>query len=174
MSSRELDISNIEREVEVMVFSSNLGVGIVSGVVRQQVETKLGLAQQLLVLQQITLAASNLTGLSAGTLDLIQSTFLPRTTVMVHCYSVLAWLSLAPLTAPSQAVVQQGARQLAVLEVTSECEDSGDHHNLLELLLASSAGSRVRTVVGPVTTGDIDMLARRESGEETPTWRWWS
>ena len=65
VSSGELDISNIEREEEVMVFSSKLGVSIVSGVVRQQVETKLGLAQQLLVLQQITLAASNLTGLSA-------------------------------------------------------------------------------------------------------------
>ena len=160
VSSGELDISNIVREEEVMVFSSRLGVSIVSGVVRQQVETKLCLAQQLLVLQQITLAASNMTGLSAGTLDTIQSTFLPRTTVMVHCYSVLAWLSTAPLTAPAQAVVQQAARQLAVLEVNSECDEAGQHHNLLELLLASSAGSRVRTVVGPGgTTGDSWLLA---------------
>ena len=27
-----------------------------------------------------------------GVLDSLQSTFLPRTTVMVHCYNVLSWL----------------------------------------------------------------------------------
>ena len=105
VSSGELDLSNIVREEEVVVLSSRLGVSLVSQVVRQQVETKLGLAQQLLVLQQLTLAASNSSGLNPATLDMIQSTFLPRTTVMVHCYSVLAWLALAPLTPPSQETV---------------------------------------------------------------------
>ena len=51
VSSRELDLSNI---MWVLVFCSMLGVSLVSEVVRQQVETKLCLAQQLLVLQQVT------------------------------------------------------------------------------------------------------------------------
>ena len=151
VSSGELDLSNIVREEEVFVFSSRLGVSLVSEVVRQLVETKLGLAQQLLVLQQVTLAASNSSGLSPATLDMIQSTFLPRTTVMVHCYSVLAWLCVAPLTPPTQAGLQQAVRQLAVLELPGEGHNPGHNNNLVELLLSSGAGARVRAVVGKVT-----------------------
>ena len=49
-------------------------------------------------------------------LDMIQSTFLPRTTVMVHCYSAMTWLSTGPVFPAPQSVVQQSLRQLAVLK----------------------------------------------------------
>ena len=66
-----------------------------------QVETRLGLAQQLLVLQHLVLGCSASTGLSPAALDSLQSTFLPRTTVMAHCYTVLLWLCTAPTSPPS-------------------------------------------------------------------------
>ena len=47
---------------------------------------------------------------------MIQSTFLPRTTVMVHCYSVMSWLCTAPVFPAPQTAVQQSLRQLAVLK----------------------------------------------------------
>ena len=43
-------------------------------------------------------------------LDMIQSTFLPRTTVMVHCYSAMTWLSTGPVFPAPQSVVQQIGR----------------------------------------------------------------
>ena len=117
VSSGELDIGAVHREGECTVFSSRLGVSIVTGSLRQGVDTKLELAQRLLVLQQLTLACSASTGLSPGSLDMIQSTFLPRTTVMVHCYSVMSWLCTAPVSPAPQFSVQQSLRQLAVLKM---------------------------------------------------------
>ena len=61
----------------------------------------MGLAQQLLVLQHLVLGCSASTGLSPAALDSLQSTFLPRTTVMAHCYTVLLWLCTAPTSPPS-------------------------------------------------------------------------
>jgi len=160
VSSGELDISAVHREGECTVYSSKLGVSIVAGSLRQQVETKLELSQHLLVLQQLTLACSGSTGLNPTTLDMIQSTFLPRTTVMVHCYSVMSWLSVAPLSPAPQSAVQQSLRQLAVLKLNehNSVTSSSVQTNLVEMFISSSAGDSVRSVVGEVS-GDPWLLA---------------
>ena len=162
VSSGELDIGAMARDGECSVYSSKLGVSVVAASLRQQVDTKLELAQHLLVLQQLSLVCSASTGLSPSTLDTIQSTFLPRTTVMVHCYSVMSWLCQAPLTPAPQSAVQQSLRQLAVLKLSdnmmSASGDQGGHTSLVEMFISSSAGDNVRSVVGEVA-GDPWLLA---------------
>ena len=154
VSSGELDIASVAREqggAECSVFSSQLGVSVVTGSCRQQVDTKLQLAQHLLVLQQLTLACSATTGLSPATLDMIQSTFLPRTTVMVHCYSVMSWLCVAPLAPAPQSAVQQSLRQLAVLRLGEGGAGGGAAaSSLVDLFISGGAGASVRAVVGEV------------------------
>ena len=165
VSSGELDIGAVQREGECTVFNSKLGVSIVTGALRQGVETKLELAQHLLVLQQLTLACSASTGLSPCTLDTIQSTFLPRTTVMVHCYSVMSWLCTAPVSPAPQSAVQQSLRQLAVLKL-GEAGSGGVQleagasvqTSLVEMFVSGGAGDSVRGVVGEVG-GDPWLLA---------------
>ena len=167
VSSGELDIGAVHREGECTVFSSRLGVSIVTGSLRQGVDTKLELAQRLLVLQQLTLACSASTGLSPGSLDMIQSTFLPRTTVMVHCYSVMSWLCTAPVSparAP-QSAVQQSLRQLAVLKLGEASSgglngqvEAGASVQTSQMFVAGGAGDSVRGVLGEVG-GDPWLLA---------------
>ena len=133
------------------MFSSDLGVSIVAESLRQQVDTRLWLAQQLLVTQHLILSLSSPL-LPPNTLDTIQSTFLPRTTVMVHCYSVLAWLCAAPAQPPSHALLAQSSRQLAVLRLGEEgLQHSAREHclSILEMFL-EGPGSKVRAVVGEV------------------------
>ena len=153
VSSGELDISSVMRDGESSVYSSQLGVSMVAASLRQQVDTKLHLSQNLLVLQQLTLVCSASTGLSPSILDTIQSTFLPRTTVMVHCYSVMSWLCQAPVSPAPQSAVQQSLRQLAVLKLgDSHLTTPPDTHtSLVELFISSGAGDKVRSVVGEVT-----------------------
>ena len=55
VSSGELDISGVEREGVCRVFSSTLGTSVVTESLRQQVETRLWLAQQLLVTQHLVM-----------------------------------------------------------------------------------------------------------------------
>ena len=50
-------MTSVHRDGECQVYSSQLGVSLVAQVIGQQVGTKLELAQHLLVLQQLTLAA---------------------------------------------------------------------------------------------------------------------
>ena len=132
-------------------------------VIGQQVGTKLELAQHLLVLQQLVLA-TGAGQLSPSSLDMIQSTFLPRTTVMVHCYSVMAWLTSAPLSPAPQSAVQQSLRQLAVLKLGDSnnidlgTSISSQTHSLVEMFISSSAGDNVRSVLGEVA-GDPWLLA---------------
>ena len=153
VSSGELDISAVHRDGECQVYSSQLGVSLVAQVIGQQVGTKLELAQHLLVLQQLTLA-TGAGQLSPSTLDMIQSTFLPRTTVMVHCYVVMSWLCVAPLAPAPQSAVQQSLRQLAVLKlgdggnIDVGSSSSGQTQSLVEMFISSSAGDNVRSVVG--------------------------
>ena len=162
VSSGELDISSVEREGgATRVFSSDLGVSLVAESLRQQVESRLWLAQQLLITQHLLLSLSS-SLLSPDTLDTIQSTFLPRTTVMVHCYSVLDWLCRAPAVPPSHALLAQSARQLAVLRLGGEDRLGGvsaprEHVSVLELFLVGP-GSRVRAVVGDMS-GDAWLTA---------------
>ena len=168
VSSGELDIGAVHREGECTVFSSKLGVSIVTGSLRQGVDTKLELAQRLLVLQQLTLACSASTGLSPSSLDMIQSTFLPRTTVMVHCYSVMSWLCTAAVSPAPQSAVQQSLRQLAVLKLSEAGASSGltgqveagasGQTSLVEMFVSGGAGDSVRSVVGEVG-GDPWLLA---------------
>ena len=152
VSSGELDISMVERDGgPPKVFSSDLGVSIVAESLRQQVDTRLWLAQQLLVTQHLVLSLSSPL-LPPNTLDTIQSTFLPRTTVMVHCYSVLAWLCAAPAQPPSHALLAQSSRQLAVLRLGEEgLQHTSREHcvSILEMFL-EGPGSKVRAVVGEV------------------------
>ena len=91
---------------------------------------------------------------------MIQSTFLPRTTVMVHCYAVMSWLCVAPLAPAPQSAVQQ----LAVLKlgdggnIDVGSSSSGQTQSLVEMFISSSAGDNVRSVVGEVA-GDPWLLA---------------
>ena len=161
VSSGELDISLVERDTAPRVFSSDLGVSLVAASLRQQVDTRLELAQQLLITQHLVLSLSN-SLLPPDTLDVIQSTFLPRTTVMVHCYSVLHWLCAAPATPPTHALLAQSSRQLAVLRldeggVGAAPPPSREHASILELFLVGP-GARVRAVVGDVA-GDAWLAA---------------
>ena len=54
---------------------------------------------------------------SPSVLDSLQSTFLPRTTVMVHCYNLLTWLAQVPASRPLGSVEELTLRQLAVLRL---------------------------------------------------------
>ena len=149
VSSGALDISLVEREGRPRVFSSSLGVSLVAETLRQQVETRLWLAQQLLVTQHLLLSLS-CPLLPPETLDTVQSTFLPRTTVMVHCYSTLHWLCSAPAAPPSPALLLASSRQLAVLRLGEDQSPPATPEqggSLLELFLAGP-GSKVRCVVG--------------------------
>ena len=95
---------------------------------------------------------------------MIQSTFLPRTTVMFHCYVVMSWLCVAPLAPAPQSAVQQSLRQLAVLKlgdggnIDVGSSSSGQTQSLVEMFISSSAGDNVRSVVGEVP-GDPWLLA---------------
>ena len=59
VSSGELDISDVEREGVCRVFSSTLGTSVVAESLRQQVETRLWLAQQLLVTQHLAMGCGS-------------------------------------------------------------------------------------------------------------------
>jgi hypothetical protein len=59
VSSGELDISDVEREGVCRVFSSTLGTSVVAESLRQQVETRLWLAQQLLVTQHLVMGCGS-------------------------------------------------------------------------------------------------------------------
>jgi len=160
VSSGELDIGDVEREGVCRVFSSTLGTSVVAESLRQQVETRLWLAQQMLVTQHLVMSCGSTAGLTPHTLDMIQSTFLPRTTVMVHCYSTLHWLCSAPARPPTHSSVQQSVRQMAVLrlgETSTQFPPAKDNTSILELFLAGP-GTKVRSVVGDVG-GDAWLLA---------------
>ena len=86
---------------------------------------------------------------------MIQSTFLPRTTVMVHCYSVMSWLCTAPVSPAPQSAVQQ----LTVLKLGEANSGSGGLTGQVEagasvqtsqMFVAGGAGDSVRGVVGEV------------------------
>ena len=147
-SSGKLNISDVEREGVCKVFSSS----VVAQSLTQQVETRLWLAQQLLVTQHLFLGCGNSAGLAPTTLDMIQSTFLPRTTVMVHCYSVLHWLCTTPATPTMHSATQQSLRQMAVLRLgeTSTAsipvKENTSNSSILEMFL-TGPGTMVRAVV---------------------------
>jgi len=160
VSSGELDITDVERDGICRVFSSALGTSVVAESLRQQVETRLWLSQQLLVTQHLVMGCGPSAGLAPATLDMILSTFLPRTTVMVHCYSVLQWLCTAPAIQPVHTSIQQSLRQMAVLKLNDSSTSSAqakENMSILELFLAGP-GTRVRSVVGDVC-GDAWLLA---------------
>ena len=159
VSSGELDISDVERDDVCRVFSSDLGTSIVAESLKQQIETRLWLSQQLLVTQHLIIGCGTNAGLTPTTLDMIQSTFLPRTTVMVHCYSVLNWLCTSPVSTPNHSSSQQSLRQMAVLKIgdNSTLPTPKENSSILELFLAGP-GTRIRSVVGD-DVGDAWLLA---------------
>ena len=109
------------------------------------------------------MGCGNSAGLAPTTLDMIQSTFLPRTTVMVHCYSVLHWLCTTPATPTMHSATQQSLRQMAVLRLgeTSTAsipvKENTSNSSILEMFL-TGPGTMVRAVVGDVC-GDAWLLA---------------
>jgi len=160
VSSGQLNLADVTRDCR-RVFSSKLGTSVVAESLRQQVHTRLVLCQNLLILQQL---CGSTGGVSTAVLDTIQSTFLPRFTVMVHCYSVLAWLADAPASIPPPATLEQGVRQIAVLKLMDvdtpaaiSLPQSGVNTSVLEMFL-TGPGSAVRGAVGG-PAGDSWLIA---------------
>jgi len=154
VSRGELDLGKIDAdEPSPKVFSSDLGTSLVAESLRQQVDSRLGLSQHLLVLQHVLIDCSATARVSPSVLDSLQSTFLPRTTVMVHCYNLLTWLAQVPASRPLGSVEELTLRQLAVLRLQDKSssivykDDKASNSSLLELFL-EGPGRVVRVAVG--------------------------
>jgi len=140
------------------VFASELGISLVAESLRQQVESRLHLSQQLLIMQYILRDCGSKSRLSPSVLDAVLSTFLPRTTVMVHCYSVLSWLSQVAVTRPASCLEDMNMRQMAVLRIQDKLgavvySNNERNISLLELFL-KGPGRVVRLAVGEANGDD--------------------
>ena len=99
------------------LFSSEMGVSVLTESLNQMAITRFKLTRDVIVLQLIMLECGLLSenGGSSGTgvstqnsAELIRSTYLPRSVVMAHCYYVLVWLTGTVSTAPPPNSLEQG------------------------------------------------------------------
>ena len=88
---------------------------------KQVVQSRFALTRNVIALQLIMLECGFAEEVPSGTVELIHSTFLPRSVVMAHCYFVLSWISETNSTAPPPDSLEQGLRQMAVLKVSQYC-----------------------------------------------------
>jgi len=159
ISKGELDLEKLYSDQPMpKVYASELGISLVAESLRQQVESRLNLSQQLLVMQYILRDCGAKARLSPSVLDAVLSTFLPRTTVMVHCYTVLSWLSQVPVSRPPSCIEDMNVRQLAVLRIQDKLgavtySNNEKNTSLLELFM-KGPGRVVRLAVGEANGDD--------------------
>ena len=79
-------------------FSSQIGVSVLAESLNQVVKSRFELARNLLVLELLLLDCGGI--MESSVMELVHTTFLPRTVVMSHCYFVLLWLTETMATAP--------------------------------------------------------------------------
>ena len=103
------------------MFASNFGRSVVAESLKQVVQSRFALTRNVIALQLIMLECGFAEEVPSGTVELIHSTFLPRSVVMAHCYFVLSWISETNSTAPPPDSLEQGLRQMAVLKVSQYC-----------------------------------------------------
>ncbi len=82
------------------VFASALGVSVVAESLHQMVRSRFDLTRNLIVLQLLMLECGLSESVSPDTAKQVDSTFLPRSVVMAHCYYVLVWLTGTCATVP--------------------------------------------------------------------------
>ena len=82
------------------VFSGPLGISVIAESLNQTVKTRFALTRNLMLLQLLMLECGLSQSVSPDTASRIDSTFLPRSVVMAHCYYILVWLAGTCATAP--------------------------------------------------------------------------
>ena len=91
------DVDLLAEEAEFnslqQLFSSNTGVSVLSESLKQMANVRFNLTRDVILLQMIMLQCGYLDRVPKSVPKLIQSTFLPRSVVMAHCYFVLVWLT---------------------------------------------------------------------------------
>ena len=108
------------------LFSSNFGRSVVAESLKQLVQSRFNLTRNLIALQLIMLECGFTEEVPSGTVEIIHSTFLPRSVVMAHCYYVLSWVSETNSTAPPPDSLEHGLRQMAVLKISGK--NTGGQH----------------------------------------------
>eukprot|EP00096_Caligus_rogercresseyi_P011692 TRINITY_DN4693_c0_g1_i1.p1 TRINITY_DN4693_c0_g1~~TRINITY_DN4693_c0_g1_i1.p1 ORF type:complete len:726 (-),score=219.36 TRINITY_DN4693_c0_g1_i1:66-2243(-) len=100
-----------------------MGISIISESLHQMTKLRFHLARDLLILQQLITSCGSTMGISPKALEMIHSTTLPRSVVMVHCYYILLWLTETSVTPPPPNSLEQGLRQMTVLSTESSSFD---------------------------------------------------
>jgi len=108
------------------LFASNFGRSVVAESLKQVVQSRFALTRNVIALQLIMLECGFAEEVPSGTVELIHSTFLPRSVVMAHCYFVLSWISETNSTAPPPDSLEHGLRQMAVLKISGK--NTGAQH----------------------------------------------
>ena len=145
------------------VFSGPLGTSVIAESLNQTVKTRFALTRNLILLQLLMLECGLSQSVSPDTANRIESTFLPRSVVMAHCYYTLVWIAGTRATAPPDNSVEQGLRRMAVLRIASSNQHSSvDAHaqaraiasrpvTLSELFLQGGGGFLSRSLLTPDT-----------------------
>ncbi|KAB7500634.1 Nuclear pore complex protein, partial [Armadillidium nasatum] len=130
-------------------FCSRLGSSLVGAVVSQFSEHRLQMCRNLLLLQHILL---QLNILSPENNNKIQTTLLPKTTLLAQAYFALNRVSNIPSTIPTPANIETSRRQMAALSLSDTSPVNSYLFNdfppsVLELFIHSSGGVQARSLV---------------------------
>ncbi|XP_033098260.1 nuclear pore complex protein Nup160-like [Anneissia japonica] len=143
------------------LFKSDTALYLQAATLGHLAETRLHLCRDLLILQCLMQRLGTQAGVSHDTLEKLQRDCIPRTSMLVHSYFAVWWLSRVKATQVQSNTVESNQRQLAALEISTTQHTAGQGvltsrcRTVLELFLAGVGGQQIRTKL--VQTGSLSV-----------------
>lgn len=89
---------------------------------------RLALCRDVLITQQLLIMASEKLQLNPDDAEDVRSELLPRTVPLAHAYYALSWICQYPAQNISSSLIEQNARQMAILGFRRTSESYSNFH----------------------------------------------